>query len=95
MEAKTSDLAAMVRTVASGGKLGPACGGSDVEKAEQRLLAIARGCFDYRGGYHDEHDLGIYHHGIQTVANAIAAALKHDPNDMQVNVLERVGTAKA
>lgn len=60
-----------------------------IDKTEQRLLAISRGCHDYGGGYHDEREAEIYHHGIQTVANALAAAVEN--GTLQVRVLERVG----
>jgi hypothetical protein len=56
----------------------------------QRLLNIARGCKDYGGGYrHDKEKFEIYHHGVQTVINALESAVKKD--DPQLRVLENVG----
>lgn len=57
-----------------------------------RLLNVARGCHDYNGGYVDP-EATAFHHGIQTVVQALDAAAKNDPNDGQVNVLERIGAA--
>ncbi len=76
-------------TVQSPGSTHPSERSMETKQAE-RLLNVARGCFDYCGGYMAS-DLGIYHHGIQTVINALEAAAKNDPSDMQVNVLERIG----
>jgi hypothetical protein len=55
-------------------------------------LRIARGCVDYSGGYRDnaEHHR-IYHHGIQTVINALTAASKDGLENMQVNMLHAMG----
>jgi hypothetical protein len=61
----------------------------------ERTLNIARGCLDYGGGYRGDPILmGAFHHGIQTVINALEAASKRDPNDTQVNALERIGLAR-
>ena len=60
----------------------------------ERLLNVAQGCLDYCGGHHDK-DLETYHHGIQTVINALRAAAKRDPNDTQINALERMGRVAA
>lgn len=54
----------------------------------KRLLNIARGCHDYGGGYSEQRDVDIYHHGIQTVINALEAA---DNDSLQTRVLERIG----
>ena len=40
----------------------------------QRLLAVAQGCHDYGGGYFKDHDREVFHHGIQTVFNALEAS---------------------
>ena len=62
----------------------------DSKDAErERLLNIARGCHDYGGGYHDVVHAGIYHHGIQTVVNALEAATKGD--SLQTRILESIG----
>lgn len=54
----------------------------------ERLRARARGCLDYLGGYtSSERDLEIFHHGIQTVINA----LQGDDDDTQTRALERMG----
>lgn len=57
----------------------------------KRMLFVAKGCHDYGGGYRDPKQAEIYHHGIQTVVNALTAFLA-DQNDTQVNALERIGT---
>jgi hypothetical protein len=56
-----------------------------------QLVNIARGCHDYGGGYREPSESEIYHHGIQTVVNALEAALK-DPNAFQVRMLESIGS---
>lgn len=56
-----------------------------------RLLAVAKGCLDYGGGYRGGPELDIFHHGIETVIRSLEAAAKRDPNDTQVNALERIG----
>ena len=59
-----------------------------------RLLNVARGCHDYNGGYHEEPEHGTYHHGIQTVINALELAAKNQPADaLQLTVLESIGRA--
>ena len=59
----------------------------------ERLLNVARGCHDYGGGYSSPTVYDAFHHGIQTVINALEAAVKNNPADTQVNVLERIGHA--
>jgi hypothetical protein len=55
-----------------------------------RLLNIARGCHDYNGGYNSQLvESQIYHHGIQTVINALEAAVRKA--DLQTDVLESIG----
>lgn len=61
----------------------------------QKLLNVARGCFDYGGGYRaDDAKLAIFHHGIQTVINALEGAMK-EPASLQVRVLEGIGANAA
>ncbi|NLZ54304.1 MAG: hypothetical protein GX892_14385 [Thermoanaerobacteraceae bacterium] len=55
-------------------------------------FAIAKGCHDYGGGYHDEELVYVYHHGIQTVINALMSAKEHGLKDMQVKVLHTIGS---
>lgn len=63
-------------------------------KEIERFLNVARGCLDYGGGYRDDpHAIAIFHHGIRTVITALERAAKNDPNDTQVNALERAGKA--
>lgn len=64
----------------------------DGSKMARRLLAVANGCHDYNGGNVGT-DLRAFHHGIDTVINALTAAYKNDPNDVQVNALDRMGRA--
>jgi hypothetical protein len=55
-------------------------------------LTVARGCVDYGGGYRaDEARLAIFHHGIQTVVNALEAARTKGMKDTQVAALYSVG----
>lgn len=69
---------------------------NDIDKTTaERMLNVARGCFDYRGGYHDSRELGIYHHGIQTVVNALGAFLDQKPGNLQVRMLEVYGAQMA
>jgi len=60
-------------------------------------ITIAKGCLDYGGGYRcDEDLLKAFHHGIQTVVNALAAAKKAaetGADDTQVNALRRMGNS--
>lgn len=61
-------------------------------RLQTRLLNVARGCMDYGGGYRDsDNALAVFHHGVQTVINALTAAVKNDPKDGQVNALEMMG----
>ena len=62
------------------------------QRDAKRLLNVAKGCHDYGGGYHGAGTAEIFHHGIQTVINALEAAAKNDPNNHQVNALERIGS---
>ena len=56
-------------------------------------LRIARGCFDYGGGYRAVgKDMAIFHHGIQTVINALEGAAKNGHKDTQVAALHRMGS---
>lgn len=57
----------------------------------ERLLNVARGCHDYGGGYREKLEQHAFHHGIDTVINALKAASKYDSNDLQVQVLEMIG----
>lgn len=61
-----------------------------VQQSHERLLNVARGCHDCGGGYRDQREAEIYHHGIQTVVNALEAT-EHQPELLQVKVLERIG----
>ena len=54
-------------------------------------ITIAMGCLDYGGGYRGTPELEIYHHGIQTVVNALKAAKKNGHADTQVNALIMMG----
>jgi hypothetical protein len=54
-------------------------------------IAIAKGCLDYLGGYHDAEELDIYHHGVQTVINALEGAKKRGLNDSQVATIYNIG----
>lgn len=56
-------------------------------------LRIARGCMDYLGGHHNEEQLDIFRHGIQTVINALTAAGKQGLSDTQVATLHAMGAA--
>ena len=56
-----------------------------------RLLNVARGCHDYGGGYRDTVSQETFHHGIQTVINALESAAKNEPNNFQVDALEAIG----
>ena len=55
-------------------------------------INIAKGCFDYSGGHRNK-ELEIYHHGIQTVINALEGAKKSNLGDLQSKVLHRKGKA--
>lgn len=54
-------------------------------------IRIARGCVDYGGGYLNDQERSIFHHGIQTVANALDAALLSGGMDSQASVLNGIG----
>lgn len=58
------------------------------EQVRAQMLARARGCFDYSGGYRgDPKLLEAFHHGIQTVINALS-----DPDgSFQSRTLEAIG----
>ena len=66
----------------------------ELAEEQARLLNVAKGCHDYGGGYWEKLEAEIYHHGIQTVINALEAAVKH-PNSTQVRVLENMGRKAA
>lgn len=56
-------------------------------------IAIASGCFDYGGGYRtNDGELAIFHHGIQTVVNALNGAKASGLSDMQSRVLHSLGS---
>ena len=58
-------------------------------------IRIARGCLDYGGGHRSsEGHLEIYHHGIQTVINALEAAERNGLADTQCTALWRLGKEK-
>lgn len=63
-----------------------------LRRDRERLLNVARGCTDYAGGHSGEM-YEAFQHGIATVVRALEAAAKNDPNDTQVNALERIGHA--
>jgi hypothetical protein len=68
---------------------------AEAQKDTARLLNVARGCFDYGGGYRSEtSQLHAFHHGIQTVVNALEAAVR-EPKALQVRVLEGIGADAA
>lgn len=54
-------------------------------------IKIAKGCFDYSGGHRDA-ARETFHHGIQTVINALEAADKNGLADTQVAVLHNLGS---
>lgn len=55
-------------------------------------IAIAKGCFDYGGGYRSSNgELEIFHHGIQTVINALEGAKESRLTDLQSRVLHFIG----
>ena len=58
-------------------------------------IRIARGCLDYGGGHRSaEGHLEIYHHGIQTVINALEAAEREGLKGTQCAALWRTGREK-
>ena len=64
----------------------------DIETAK-RCLSIAKGCHDYGGGYHDQKEFEIYHHGIQTVINCIGKFVEREGKigDLQLDMVESIG----
>lgn len=57
-------------------------------------VRIARGCLDYGGGYRsNDGRLEAFHHGIQTVINALEAGSK-GLGDSQVAALHMMGGGK-
>jgi hypothetical protein len=67
----------------------------DLRRKYERLVAVARGCHDYNGGYRGQGVLpDVFHEGIQTVISALEAAMEN-PQDSQVKALEIIGQEKA
>ena len=81
---------------------------NDVEKPEEKsapcsshcyatlddAIVLARGCFDYGGGYRGQPELfEAYHHGIQTVINVLVSAKKRGVSDTQVNAVFAMGSS--
>ena len=64
----------------------------DTETAK-RCLSIAKGCHDYGGGYRDQGESEIYHHGIQTVINCIEKLVEREgkKGDFQLDMVESIG----
>ena len=60
-------------------------------KSIQDAIKIAKGCLDYGGGYRGTPEFEVYHHGIQTVINALKAAERNGTSDTQVNALVKMG----
>lgn len=56
-------------------------------------LKIAKGCHDYNGGHHGEKENEIFHHGVQTVINALESVFKNGI-DTQSAVLHAIGSNK-
>ena len=54
-------------------------------------LKIAKGCHDYGGGYRDDKKYEIFHHGIQTVINALERTKSKGLKDLQSAVLYNSG----
>lgn len=64
-----------------------------MELTFEDALRIARGCTDYGGGHRGNTErYEIYHHGIQTVINALTAASKTGLDDTQTKALHSMGT---
>lgn len=61
-----------------------------MSRSFEDAIKIAKGCKDYLGGYRGD-ELEAFHQGIQTVVNALEAAAKNNPNDLQVANLMRTG----
>ena len=60
----------------------------------QQAVAIAKGCTDYGGGYRaDEAKLKIYHHGMDTVARALADWAERGLAGTQTRVVHAIGKA--
>jgi len=55
-------------------------------------IKLAKGCFDYSGGYHDKKEHEIYHHGIHTVISVLEAADKTGINSVQLKALHNIGS---
>lgn len=56
------------------------------------VRAIIAGCWDYSGGHGGNAEaLAIYRHGMQTIKNAMDAAMKSDPSDTQSNATLAIG----
>jgi len=67
---------------------------AELKEAKEMIdncINIAKGCHDYGGGYRDEQEANIYHHGIQTVVNCLEAFKKKGLNDLQVRVCRDIG----
>ena len=65
------------------------------KKTAERCLNVAKGCFDYGGGYAGNYrNLRIYHHGIQTVVNNLEVFLENGDDDIQIRLLEMLGENK-
>lgn len=61
----------------------------ELAEKQARLLNVAKGCHDYGGGYRGGKVFAeVYHHGIQTVINALESAIR-EPDSTQVRALER------
>jgi hypothetical protein len=58
-------------------------------------LRIARGCHDYNGGHRGSEAHSIYHHGIQTVINALEGAAASGLWDTQTRALWEMGCVPA
>lgn len=62
------------------------------DRLAEFVLNVAEGCHDYGGGHHADGHMDAYQHGISTVVNVLAAAMK-DENAYPVKVAEEVGKA--
>lgn len=63
---------------------------SQSELSLDDALCVAKGCFDYSGGHRGD-QLKIFHHGIQTVINALEGAKKSKLTSLQSKILHRIG----
>lgn len=72
---------------------GAKCGksGKSVLLCFDDAISMAKGCFDYMGD-HDNNELEIYRHGIQTVINVLEAAKKRGLSDLQVATIHNIGS---